>query len=332
MLAKSLEKLGFQIIKGEKFSLSFYWLIKNRKKIGIIHLHYVQPLYCNRENTKANLFYVLKLAINLEFAKLLGYRVIFTLHNLTPTTPLRPKWIDYLGHWFAVNLSSRVIVHCSEAQRLLANYYHRKRKVYIVDHPNFIDQYPNEISKSEARKKIGFPDNALVYSFFGGIRPNKGIEILIQAFIKLKNPDYRLLIAGDAKTMHSYERMLEKMSEKDKRIFFISKFIADDEIQVILNAADIVVLPFSRILTSGSAILALSFARPVIVPRLGCLPELINSDSGWVLENNDVDTLSQEMELASTQDFKQFGINGYNSIKKFSYITFGIQTAEVYLD
>ena len=40
------------------------------------------------------------------------------------------------------------------------------------------------------------------------------------------------------------------------------------------------VLPFSDVLTSGSAILALSLGRPVIAPALGCLPELISDRFG----------------------------------------------------
>jgi beta-1,4-mannosyltransferase len=50
-----------------------------------------------------------------------------------------------------------------------------------------------------------------------------------------------------------------------------------------LRAADLVVLPYREILNSGSAILALSFARPVLVPAQGAMTEL-QRDMGreWV--------------------------------------------------
>ena len=38
-------------------------------------------------------------------------------------------------------------------------------------------------------------------------------------------------------------------------------------------------LPFRDILTSGSAILALSHGRPVIAPAIGCLPETLPADA-----------------------------------------------------
>ena len=49
------------------------------------------------------------------------------------------------------------------------------------------------------------------------------------------------------------------------------------------SAADLVVLPFSDIMHSGSAILALSFNKPVLVPARGALPELqTRVGAAWV--------------------------------------------------
>jgi glycosyltransferase involved in cell wall biosynthesis len=50
--------------------------------------------------------------------------------------------------------------------------------------------------------------------------------------------------------------------------------VPDDDIQRYLRAADLVVLPFRDITNSGSALLALSFDRPVLVPALGAMGEL----------------------------------------------------------
>ena len=56
-------------------------------------------------------------------------------------------------------------------------------------------------------------------------------------------------------------------------------FVPDGEVQHYLLAADAVVLPFKEILTSGSAMLALSFGRPVVAPH-GWVTLLISSESG----------------------------------------------------
>ena len=48
----------------------------------------------------------------------------------------------------------------------------------------------------------------------------------------------------------------------------------DSRLGLMLRAADLVVLPYRAIQNSGSAILALSADRPVVVPALGAMTEL----------------------------------------------------------
>ena len=128
-----------------------------------------------------------------------------------------------------------------------------------------------------------------VFAFFGGIRPNKGLEELIQAFIRIRNENTHLVIAGAIDRQESYAKSLLKTADNNPRIHFYFKRIPDKEVQVFINASDVVVLPFSKILTSGSAHLAMSFQRPVIAPNVGCLSELIESNMGWLYEQNDID-------------------------------------------
>ena len=45
------------------------------------------------------------------------------------------------------------------------------------------------------------------------------------------------------------------------------RYISDEETQIYLRASDLVVLPYRDILNSGSALLALSFDRPVWLPE-----------------------------------------------------------------
>lgn len=294
MLGSGLNAAGVRIVE-EPESHKLGWLFKKRSEIDVLHIHYFQSLYCNSGHTKARLVYVLKFAFYLLLARLLGYRTVLTLHNLKPTHPLKPGWIDFLGHWVAVNFTERVIVHCREARRLMAARYGRKRNVHEVAHPNYIGYYPNDITQQDARAKLNLPDAGRVFLFFGGVRPNKGIETLITAFKGLEGEDLTLLIAGNPGSTNDYAQKLVRLAEDDPRIRFHLGFIPDDELQDFFNASDVVVLPFSSILTSSSTILAMSFARPVIAPRMGCIPELVEPDAGWLFEAGDEESLIQTM-------------------------------------
>ena len=53
--------------------------------------------------------------------------------------------------------------------------------------------------------------------------------------------------------------------------------------QLFLNAADLVVLPYREVLNSGAALLALSFNKPVLTSDAGALPELREQvGAAWV--------------------------------------------------
>jgi beta-1,4-mannosyltransferase len=60
----------------------------------------------------------------------------------------------------------------------------------------------------------------------------------------------------------------------DPRIRLKLEFVSDRDVPLYMGAADVVVLPFDSILNSGSMLLALSFNRAVLAPRMGSLPEI----------------------------------------------------------
>ena len=115
-----------------------------------------------------------------------------------------------------------------------------------------------------------------VFAFVGAIRGYKGVGELLEAFAGSTDlgPDARLLICGKPLPAR-LGRELEQRAVADPRIVLRLERMPEEELSQVLRAADVVVLPFRDILTSGSAILALSLGRPVIAPALGCLPETL---------------------------------------------------------
>ena len=305
------------------------WLAAKRSSVDVLHFHYVQQFYAY-EGTKASLRWVLRFASNLLLARAWGYRTVFTLHNLSPTYPLHPAWVDYWGHWVAANLSHSVIVHCDYARRALAERLGRRKHVYLVSHPHLIGVYPNEVTRKEARQHLGFSTKQMVYVFFGGIRPNKGIERLMDVFSRLPDCDLRLLIAGKPWPPPEYIELLKDRSDQDDRIRITAEHIPDERVQIYLNAADAVVLPFASILTSSSTILALSFGRPVVVPSMGCLPELVTQDIGLLYEPNDPESLACALEACRRLDLEGMGQHALDKVRTFSWQQMAAQTLDAY--
>jgi glycosyltransferase involved in cell wall biosynthesis len=96
---------------------------------------------------------------------------------------------------------------------------------------------------------------------------------LITTFRALNDPAARLIVAGRPDG-ESTRGAIERAAESDPRVLLVLEHVPDDRIQLYLRASDVVVLPFTDVLNSGSALLALAFDRPVLVPSLGAMGEL----------------------------------------------------------
>jgi glycosyltransferase involved in cell wall biosynthesis len=107
-------------------------------------------------------------------------------------------------------------------------------------------------------------------------------------------------------------------------------FFPNEDFQIYLNAADVVVLPFSQVLTSGSAIAALSFGKPVIVPALGCLPELVDDSMGILYDPKDTGALSKALLDIRRCDLDRAGCAAFARAKSLDWQRIASRVAEVY--
>jgi glycosyltransferase involved in cell wall biosynthesis len=218
----------------------------------------------------------------------------------TPTT--RPSRARPAGAAGAHACADSVIVHCEHGRDQLRRHFFREHAVFTIPHGNFIEPYPNTLTRREARARLGIEEDKFVYLFFGTIRTNKGVENLIEAFGGLPDPDAVLLLA--ARVYNDYgDTIVDRARHADLRISVLrSTFYQNDEFQLFYNAADIAVFPFTDILTSGSAITALSLGCPVIVPAIGCLPELMDERIGLTYDSADPAGLGEALARARQID------------------------------
>lgn len=109
-------------------------------------------------------------------------------------------------------------------------------------------------------------------------------------------------------------------------------WIEDEDYQFFFGACDAVVFPFKSILTSGSVMLALSFGKPVVVPRLGCLPDLVDDSMGVLYDPDSPDGLAGALKSIIKKDLAPLGRNAMARAQAFDWGDIGRQTAEVYAD
>lgn len=262
-LAKAIESRGHKV---HEFTWKEAWLGKH----DIFHFHWIDhPV---SQSPLKSMVWALVFLCTCRVSKIRGTRLFMSLHDL--------EWHEQknrgLHRWFrrqVHNMLHGAFSLSQDAINLNVQEYPELKRVpiTIVPHPNYREDYPNTISREQARSKLGLPQNHTVFLFLGQIRPYKGVEDLLTTWSAANLPDATLLIAG--KPLAVDLPALEKLADQPSVNANFS-FVADDDLQVYFNACDLVVLPFKRILNSGSALLALSFDRPILVPSLGSLTEL----------------------------------------------------------
>jgi beta-1,4-mannosyltransferase len=190
-----------------------------------------------------------------------------------------------LERWFWRRFIPRVdgAISLSAAGLSLAmKQYPRLREIptTIIPHGHYRAEYPP--SAVDARRALGMPEQANVFMFFGAVRSYKNMDALVRAFRKVTVPNALLYVSGVPSTLAIAEEIM-KEAALDSRVRVKFEFVRVRDVSTYLSVADLVVLPYREVLNSGSALLALSCNRPILVPDLGAMSEL-QADYGdeWV--------------------------------------------------
>ena len=175
--------------------------------------------------------------------------------------------------------------------------------------------------------KLG--NEEFVFLFFGIIRPFKGVFRLIDTFGRLRSRQIRLLVAGQPSNEMSRVELIEHCQLDDRILTSLQKVPVED-VQLYMNAADVVVLPYQDTLTSGSVLLAMSFGKAVIMPRIGCIPEVVDSQGGFLYSPHDEEGLLRAMQQALSADTATMGKYNYARAQSFDWVEIAQETCVVY--
>lgn len=263
----------------------------------VFHLHWTYAFAFRIKVRQSNIFNVYAYwcyVLTLVSIKMLGYKLVWTAHNTLPHEPVFGGAWEVAARKWLVKLADLVIVHSESTIDELSTLGLHPRKYAVIPHGSYVGVYPNSISQTEARRILNITENTFVYLFLGQIRDYKGLDRLLEAYSNVRTNDTALVIAGVCRDPELRHLLNER---NDNSILWHDGLVPDEELQNYFNAADVVVLPFKKITTSGSSLLALSFGRAVIVPVIGDLAKLPSSVS-YTYNPAQIDGLEQSMLTA----------------------------------
>lgn len=210
-------------------------------------------------------------------------RIISILDNIIPHEH-RPG--DRLfSHYFVKSTDGFVAMSRSVLNDL--NVFDTQKPRLFSPHPLY-DHYGELLSKEEARKLAGLPNDGTHYVlFFGFIRAYKGLDLLLKAFAdpRLRELNVKLLVTGEFYgDPKPYMKEIETLGIRD-RVVLKTDFIPDSEVNRYFCAADIVAQPYKSATQSGVTQIAFHFEKPMLVTNVGGLPEIVpDGKVGYVVE------------------------------------------------
>ncbi len=295
------------------------WLRENRDKFEILHFNWPEFIWRIRYTGIGIIGPVSawKLARFRKFlteAKKLKKILVFTLHNLEPHDHGRE--IDNRGLSMMCGMCDIIISHSAWAAEEAVRLFNADPdKIVVMYHGNYRGAYPAPLSKGEVSKRIGFNGTRPIVGCFGSIRAYKGFGTAVEAMLKINGA--QLLIAGQ---LNRFQRVLHWIS-RDMDVFagarraFGSRMVTvldkvgDQEFADLMNACDIIIVPYTKVTGSSALLTALTFSKPVIVSDLPYFREILNPEPKAFLtfKSGSADSLAEAVKRMLSSDLYEAG-------------------------
>ena len=307
LLYRHLEQFGVRL--ADRAELKTGWLIRNRRRVRILHFHWPQGYYrwSGRPAWAQRPLSWLRLCLftaRLAVARSLGYRIWWTIHQVFPHEALSPTLDRTAGTILARSASVLTAHDHASVEVAVRELGIAPERIAVVPHGSYVGVSPLQLDPPAARRatreELGLPDDAFVFLAFGHLRGYKEIGLLLEAFALVADERARLLIAGLPLDEHATAATREA-ARRDPRIRLVLEFVPDEQVAALFATADAAVLSRGDGGTSGALVLALSLGTPVVAADVPTPRELLHGEkAGWLFAPGDAGSLSSALDRAAS--------------------------------
>lgn len=244
---------------------------------GIAFFHWPNEMFL-KDTPRKMVATLMKLA-RMAWAKRQGLRLVWLAHNIVPHEAGEPF---RLARSLFFHLLDGVVYLSESSQAQVITAYPA-----LAEMPSLIVPHGVYLPRIQAPRPANPLATRPVHLVFAGrVKRYKAPDALAKAVASLPAEQVRVTIAG-ACDDPVLAAELTAIAAETTNIALSLEFLDDDSLESLLDSADAIVIPYRGILNSGSALHALSRARPFIAPRLGSLTELegqVGNDWVWLYE------------------------------------------------
>ena len=230
----------------------------------IVNLQWPESLMSRDEPRARDGRAVLEMFQAMRALKRAGIRLVWTLHNLVPHERVLVDVEDAVYTVFASQADGAIHhSHCGK-RRALATYAFRGLHA-VIRHGYHPDPAARSLTRDRAREILSLDADKRVYLCFGGLRPVKRIELLVEAMKRRRNDDELLLIVGRAHPEYGEKIQAQARNVPNIRLDVRETGLPQEELALHAVACDLLLFAHGRQhLTSGGPHLSQTYLRPQV--------------------------------------------------------------------
>jgi glycosyltransferase involved in cell wall biosynthesis len=176
----------------------------------------------------------------------------------------------------------------AERQRFVVSFGGDNTRCHVIDHGrDFVPRTRHD--RASARASLNVPVDRTVFLSIGFIQRHKGFDHAVRAFAGLGDFGARFDIVGSLRLevpdFVRYLGELEALVSQTPEAYLHEGYVSDELFDRWIVAADVVVLPYREIWSSGVLERAALLGRPVIATRVGGLADQSQGHDVTLVEN-----------------------------------------------
>lgn len=223
-----------------------------------------------------------------RFRRKNGLKVFYTAHgfHFYKGAPKLNWMVYYPIEKFCSRFTDKLITINKEDYELAKTKFKAKEVHYVPGVGIDLSRFENvHVDRNAKRRDIGVPEDAFLLLSVGELNENKNHQIIIRALPKLNNPKVHYAIAGVGDKKEYLLALADELGVSEQ----VHLLGYRKDIPELNHAADVFCFPSIREGLPVSPIEAMACGLPVVCSRIRGSTDLINEESGIVVDVYDAD-------------------------------------------
>lgn len=208
----------------------------------------------------------------------------------------KPLWgeLDFRGNSLLFEISDVIVLHEESCREPVLKYFGRQYDDRVRIAPLGPLDMCDPVDRRDARRRLGMPEDVLLFSYIGTSRPNRNPLKVVTVFQKWKKNEI-LIIAGQGSAQYA---------TNTPGILVFDGFLTPEHIRDIYCASDFIIQDGKEYLTSGVVRSAMHYNIPVICEYFGASIDMTKGAAIYIRDGDIESAFTRARRLHGTKKWQ----------------------------